>query len=92
VVWEIPCFSASPRVDQCVLGWRRLQRLDRDRLDHVVADTAGRARAGGVDQPVEAVRGEAVPPLRHRRRMGTELGGDVAVGAARTGGTPHSSM
>ena len=62
------------------VGRRGLQRLDDDRFDHVVADGALGAGPGRVDQPVEPVGREPVPPLRHRRRVAAQLGGDLGVG------------
>ena len=61
------------------VGRGRFQRVDQDGLDHVVADRASRARAGGVGQPLEPVDGEAAAPLGHRDRVDFELSGDLGV-------------
>jgi hypothetical protein len=65
-------------VDQCV-GRRGLERLDHDRFDHVIADRAGRARPRCVNQSVETILGEPVPPLADRRRMTAQIIRDLAM-------------
>ncbi len=52
VSWLMPCFAARPRVDQWVAsGGADSQRVDQDRLDHVVADRAGRPGRGASVNP-----------------------------------------
>src|SRR5487761_2103322 len=70
-VWRLmPCFFASPLVDH-------------DRLDEVIPDGADRPGAGRVEEPVEALCGEAGAPLADGDGVDAELSGDVAVGAVR---------
>jgi hypothetical protein len=78
-----PMFGGkSPRRPVRGVGGRRLEGVDQDRFDDVVADRAYRSRTGRVDEPVETIRGKSVPPFRHRDRIDPQLRGDVAVGAA----------
>jgi hypothetical protein len=73
------------------VGRGGLECVDHDGFDHVVADGAGRSRSRSVDQPVNAISGEAVPPLRHRHRVAPQLGGDLGVGAGALGARQHDA-
>jgi len=48
---------------------RALERLDHDGFHHVVSDAASRAGTGGIGQPVQRVRREALAPLTYRDRL-----------------------
>lgn len=58
----------------------RLQRVDHDLLDEIIGDRPLCAGTRFVDQPVETPLGEPLAPLRHRRRVAADLGGDLATG------------
>ena len=64
--------------------WRGgFQCLNQNRFDHVVGDGARSTRAGRVDQPIETINSETVPPLRHRRRVHAQPGRNLPVGRSR---------
>ena len=67
VVCEIPCLAARPRVDQCVASGGAVSRVSTT-IASITSSPIVRAAPGPgrVDQPVETVSGEPVPPLAHR--------------------------
>jgi len=71
VVLPIPYLFASPGRPMGVLSGGRLQGVDEDGLDGLVADLSLRSRTGGVGEPLEAAESKAVPPFRHSRGIHT---------------------
>ena len=61
------------------VGRGRLQRVDQDRLDDVIADGAGRARPRCVVQSFQPLASKAAPPFGHRDGVHFQLGGDLSV-------------
>lgn len=65
-----------------VLAGGGLEGVDDHSLDGGVADRTLGAGARGVAQALQPVKGEAVPPLGHRRLVHVLVLGDLGVGTA----------
>ena len=79
----------APRRPVGVLARGVLEGVDEDRFDHVVTDGARRPRTGGIDEPVEPVNREPVPPRADRDRVAPQIRSDPGVGASAPGAGQH---
>jgi hypothetical protein len=82
----MPCLAAKPRVDQCVESDGADSSVSITTASTTSSPMAGRPWPRRIGQPAEPVGGEAMPPLRHRRRMHPQLRGDVGVRSTGRGG------
>lgn len=63
------------------VGWHRFQSLRNHLFNLCVADGSWRARAGLIQQSLQAAAPKPLSPLAHRGRCNTESSGNYAIGS-----------